>query len=380
MSTDLIPQDEGRSNESREDESREGESPENENRESETGDAPRRFAGAGELTHGGKRLPPAFQEIAAARIFRAASGQTQYLLAEYLTAHIRNKNTRAAYARRIADFLQWCDGQGIEDIERIRSVQVSGYIEALSEEYAASTVKQALAAIRGMFDHLLRSSSLLDRNPAQAVRGPKLVIRGGKTPALTGEQVCDLFDAIDAGEIIGLRDRALIGTMLYTFARASAALDMNVEDYFQSGKRSMALRLRDKGGKPHDVPVHAKLQQYLDDYLEAADLWEKRSDPLFQTVGRSGTLTGRRLQRQESLAMLKRRADQAGLPSGFSHHWLRATGITKFLERGGALETAQRIAGHADSRTTKLYDRRGQNVTQDDIHRLRFERSADWGK
>ena len=82
----------------------------------------------------------------------------------------------------------------------------------------------------------------------------------------------------------------------------------------------------------------------------------------------------RRLQRREALAMLKRRALAAGLPPEFSPHWCRATGITEFLERGGAVEDAQRIAFHADPRTTKLYDRRGKKIEQDEIQRLRFER------
>lgn len=152
---------------------------------------------------------------------------------------------------------------------------------------------------------------------------------------------------------------------------------MDVGDYFQSGKRSMSLRLQEKGGKPHTLPAHLTLQRYLDAYLDEAGLWAEKDGPLFRTVNRSGELTDNRLQRRESLAMLKRRAAQAGLPEALSHHWLRATGITEFLEQDGALEEAQQIANHVDSRTTKLYDRRGRKVKQEEIQRLRFDRNGN---
>jgi integrase/recombinase XerD len=69
---------------------------------------------------------------------------------------------------------------------------------------------------------------------------------------------------------------------------------------------------------------------------------------------------------------LKRRLNDARLSNAFSPHSFRATGITNFLENGGTLEVAQRIAGHADSRTTKLYDRRGQKVLVEDMERIRY--------
>lgn len=118
------------------------------------------------------------------------------------------------------------------------------------------------------------------------------------------------------------------------------------------------------------------MQEFLDAYLDVAEIIEEKSSPLFRTVGRDRRLTERRLQRREALAMLKRRAVAAGLPPEFSPHWCRATGITEFLERGGAIEDAQRIASHADPRTTKLYDRRGKKIEQDEIQRLRFERGS----
>ena len=89
-------------------------------------------------------------------------------------------------------------------------------------------------------------------------------------------------------------------------------------------------------------------------------------------LGKTSKLSRRPLVRTDAADMLKRRLKQAGLPAHYSPHSFRATGITNFLENEGTLEAAQRIAGHADSRTTKLYDRRGQKVLLEDMERIRY--------
>jgi integrase/recombinase XerD len=115
------------------------------------------------------------------------------------------------------------------------------------------------------------------------------------------------------------------------------------------------------------------LEEYLDAYLKAAKLSEQPASPLFRsTRGRSRELGADGLSRKDAWAMLKRRLRDAGVSTIYSNHSLRAAGITNFLENGGNLEVAQRIAGHADSRTTKLYDRRGQKVLLEDMERIRY--------
>jgi site-specific recombinase XerC len=108
-------------------------------------------------------------------------------------------------------------------------------------------VKQALAAVRMLFDWMV-ARQVLPMNPASSVRGPTHVVKRGKTPVLTADQARQLLDAIDTADIIGLRDRALIGLMVYSFARVSAAVGMKVDDYFPSGKRRW-FRLHENGGK-----------------------------------------------------------------------------------------------------------------------------------
>ena len=143
-----------------------------------------------------------------------------------------------------------------------------------------------------------------------------------------------LLETIDPGTLAGLRDRALLSVMLYSFARVSAVLGMRRQDYFGQGSRSW-LRLHEKGGKRHDVPAHHRAAAVLDAYVEAAALEEPKA-ALFQSVDPAGRrLTGRALERRVVLAMIKRRTAAAGLPPSTCCHTFRATGITAYLSNGG---------------------------------------------
>ena len=229
-------------------------------------------------------------------------------------------------------------------------------------------MKQHLAAVRMLLDYLV-TGGVLRMNPAAAVRGPKHVVKRGKTPVLAADQARDLLDAIDVSTIVGLRDRALIGTMVYSFARVSAVIGMNVGDYYADGKRWW-LRLHEKGGKFHEVPAHHNADAYLDAYLRAAGIGTDTKSPLFRSVDRRRQLTERRISRREVLAMIKRRARASLLPEAICCHTFRATGITAYLNNGGTLEHAQKIACHESPRTTKLYDRTRDEITLDEIERI----------
>ena len=230
------------------------------------------------------------------------------------------------------------------------------------------TVKQHLAAIRALCDWLV-VHQVLPVNPAASVRGPKHVVTKGATPVLTPAETRALLDRIDTGTLVGLRDRALLSVMVYSFARVSAAVGMRRQDYFRQGTRGW-LRLHEKGGKRHDVPAHHRAEEAVEAYLAAAGGIEDVKAPLFQSVDRAGRLSGRPLGRRAVLAMIKRRAVAAGLPASTCCHTFRATGITAYLSNGGTLEHAQRIAGHASPKTTKLYDRTADTITLDEIERI----------
>ena len=288
---------------------------------------------------------------------------------EFFTANIRNPNTREAYGRAVRDFFAWCDEHQVGPLIDIETLHVAAYIEQLTQEKAPQTVKQRLAAIKALFDFLVMGG-ILSANPASAVRGPKYSTKKGKTPILLADDARALLNSIPTDTLPGLRDRAIIATMTYSFSRVSATLAMDVKDVFSMHHR-LWLRLLEKGGKHHEVPCHHNLETYLREYIEAANL---NDGPLFRTLrGRSGELNDKRLHRTECLAMIKRRCKQAGLENAsmLGNHTFRGTGITAYLSNPDAkLEHAQNIAGHADPKTTRLYDRRSDEITLDEVEKI----------
>ena len=327
---------------------------------------------------------------------------------EFFAANIRNPNTRMAYATAVSQFLQWAELRHLE-LKGIGPFHVASYVEHLSvrpvrkrtmlrtrpegtayrtttatQPLDAPSVKQHLAAVRMLFDWLV-VGQIVPMNPASSVRGPKHVVKKGKTPVLTGEDARKLLDSIplirtvlqdghaaQVPDVVGLRDRALIALMVYSFARVSAVVHMQASDYYQNGKRFW-IRLHEKGGKFHEVPVHHNAEEYIDAYLKAAtqENSNEKKTPLFRAaIHRANTLSPRPLTRRDALRAIKRRCQVAGLPSRICCHSFRATGITAYLEAGGTIENAQAIAAHESPRTTKLYDRRQDGITLDEIERI----------
>ena len=189
---------------------------------------------------------------------------------------------------------------------------------------------------------------------------------------LTAEEARGLLDAIDTETVVGLRDRALIGLMVYSFARVSAAVAMKVADYYTQGKRSF-FRLHEKGGKYNVVPAHHVAIEYVDEYLEAGGIANDKKGPLLRSSGQGrgkDKLLRKGMTRQTALKMIKRRALEAGLPGEISNHSFRGTGITEYLRNGGDLEIAARIAGHESTRTTQLYNRVHEELSLDEIERI----------
>ena len=300
-------------------------------------------------------------------LVRRAGPRAAERLVEFFTAQIRNPNTRAAYGTAVKRFFAWCDARGLA-LNQISPIAVATYIDALQDTSSAPTVKQHLAAIRHLFDYWV-VGQVVPSNPASSVRGPTHVVRTGKTPVLQPEEARGLLASIDSADLACRRDRALLAVMVYSFARVSAVVRMDVEDYYQQGKRWW-LRLHEKGGKHHALPVHHKAEAYLDAYLDAAGIADETDAPLWRTLTRARRLSGRRMSRVDVFRMIKRRVKAADLGAAANCHTFRATGITAYLLNGGTLERAQAIAAHESPRTTKLYDRTADDVTIEDIEKI----------
>lgn len=304
-------------------------------------------------------------------LITAGGERAQIRFLEFFAATIRNANTRRAYARAILDFLTWCEGRGVKSVAGVQPIHVGSYIESLSLARSAPTTKQHLAAIRHLFDWLVMGQ-VVPLNPAASVRGPPHSVRRGKTPVLDPTEARQLLDAIDISTPAGLRDRALIGLMVFSFARVGAALGMRVEDAYVQNRR-LWVRLQEKGGKIHEMPCHHSLEAYLDAYLDGCDLRRDQKGPLFRTIERGrAVLSKRSLAQANAYAMIGRRAARAGITTKIGNHTFRATGITAYLKNGGTLENAAAMANHASTRTTQLYDRRSDQVSLDEIERVRI--------
>ena len=239
--------------------------------------------------------------------------------------------------------------------------------------HAASSspgVKQQLAAVRMLFDWLLIGQSV-PTNPSSAVRGPKHVVKTGTTPVLDSKEWRKLIDAIPIDTVRDLRDRALIATLTYSFARITAALTMKVEDLRPKGA-GWQIRLHEKGGKHHTMPCHHALAEALHAYIAAAEIGEDRKGWLFRTSrGHNGSvLSEQPMAQPDAWRMIRRRAAIAGIHAPIGNHTFRATGITAYLSSGGALEHAQSMAAHESPRTTKLYDRTKERLTLREIERI----------
>jgi len=233
-------------------------------------------------------------------------------------------------------------------------------------------VKQQLAAIRMLFDWLV-IGQVMPTNPAAAVRGPNHVVKTGKTPVLEGAEWRRLIDTIPTATVRDLRDRALIATLTYSFARIGAALKMRVED-LQSKGTGWLIRLHEKGGKQHMMPCHHALAEALHAYISAMGIDEDKKAWLFRTSrGHHGsTLSDQSMTQPDAWRMVRKRALAAGIMAPIGNHSFRATGITAYLENGGTLEHAQSMAAHESPRTTKLYDRTKERLTQDEVERIRL--------
>jgi len=245
-------------------------------------------------------------------LIAAAGDRLQLRFLEFFATNIRNPHTRRAYAQATLELLTRCEAAGAPSINAVQPVHVAAYIEQLARERSAPTAKQRLAAIRHLFDWLV-VGQVIPMNPAASVRGPKHIVKKGKTPVLSPMEARRLLESIDVSTHSGLRDRALIGLMVYSFARIGAALAMKVEDVYTQNRR-IWVRLHEKGGKRHEMPCHHNLESYLEAYLEGGGIRQDRKGPLFRTIGRNTRLLTRTpLPQANAYAMIRRKAAAAGI-------------------------------------------------------------------
>lgn len=303
----------------------------------------------------------------AVAVLTRAGGNATFAADEFFKATINNEHTRRAYGRIVNRFLVWCDQRELE-LRMVTPGLAGEYIESL--EGSAPTKNQALAALRHFFDALVTRHAV-PLNSFASVRGIKHSITEGKTPEISIEQARKLFKSVDVSNVVGLRDRAVLGVLAYTGARVGAVAKLRLSDYRNLGEQRV-LRFREKGGREREIPVRHDLEAWLNEYIAAAGISEAtKASPLFRAAdGKRKALTEDRHVAHSMRQMMKRRLKDAGLPELFSPHSFRVTVVTDLLNQNVPLEDVQYLAGHASPTTTRIYDRRRRKVTRNIVERI----------
>lgn len=310
---------------------------------------------------------PAILRVTPAIILQSGAS-ARFAWEEFFFARIRNEHTRRAYFRAVSNFLSWCEQQGLA-LTRIAPAHVGRYLEQCQVSIASK--KQVLAGLRHFFDcQVTRHAIAL--NPALSVRTERYSVVEGKTPEITVRQARHLLKSIDSSEILGLRDKCIIAILVYTAARIGAVAKLEIDDLYDTGDQ-YCLHFIDKGGKSREIPVRHDLQLLLFEYRKQMGLRNEieKGKALFPTcVRRTKAFSNRAMTSNDIGRMVKRRMATAGLPPRLSPHSFRVATITDLLEQGVPLEEVQNLAGHADPRTTRLYDRRQKSITRNIVERI----------
>ena len=301
------------------------------------------------------------------RLVEQAGGNAHFAWEELFSAELRNQHTRRAYLHAVRQFLEWCELHELE-LRGITPGCVGSYYDQLSA--SIPTKKQHLSALRCFFDRLVLRHAM-GLNPAASVRGERYQLVEGKTPEITVDQERALLKSIRPSGVEGLRDRAIVATLIYTAARIGAVAGLKLGSVIQDGDQRF-LRFLEKGGKVRDIPVREDLDRYVTAYLESAGLRSAPADgPLFRRLTRgTRVLKATAMTANDMGRMIKRRMSGIGLPAPLSPHSFRVGTITDLLTQGVPLEEVQHLAGHADPRTTRLYDRRQKKVTRSVVDKI----------
>jgi integrase/recombinase XerD len=229
---------------------------------------------------------------------------------------------------------------------------------------------QHLAALRHFFDIQVQRHAVI-LNPALSVRGQRYEVVEGKTPEIPIADARRLLSSIDTSNVVGF-GTAQHSQFLPTQRCALGALAKLTRENLLHDGSQWSLRFQEKGGKSRLIPVRHDLERFLFEYLDKAGLRDApKKKPLFlSAVRKEKRLTENSMDVKDLCRMVKRRMKDAGLPPSLSAHSFRVTVITDLLKQGVDPFDVQNLAGHADPRTTRLYDRRRKEVTRNLVERI----------
>jgi integrase/recombinase XerD len=280
------------------------------------------------------------------------------LVGEYLS-HLRvekglSKNTTSAYKRDLARFTEYLQSQSIE-VDELSTPLMAEFVATLrgkggSAPLAESSISRAVVAIRNFYEFAAKEEGFL--NPIKEFAPPKIPKRLPK--ALSIAEIESLIsNAVHEGDLLSLRNVALIELLYATGGRVSELVSLTISDISKLGEEeTLTIRLLGKGGKERIVPVGKFAQESLDQYLvrvRPSLLRERRSDSLFLNA-RGGVLT-----RQSAWSIVAKAADRAGIAQDVTPHSLRHSFATHLLDGGADIRVVQELLGHSSVTTTQIY-------------------------
>ena len=290
-------------------------------------------------------------------------------------ANIDNPNTRRAYENDVRSFVQFVGIETPDDMRKVTRAHVIAWRKVLEQqELGPATISRKLSALSALFGYLCERNAVTD-NPAHGVKRPSEGANEGKTPALSDGQARKLLEAPDEQSLKGVRDRAILATLLYHGLRREELTKLRVKD-IQHREGTPHLVVQGKGRKIRYVPLHPEAGRLIQAYLALAGHGDERAGALFRPVrnNRTGTLT-KPLHPDAVYRLVRRYARLADLPDaidGVNAHAMRATAATNALQHQADIAKVQEWLGHVHIGTTRLYDRRKSRPEDSPTFRIKY--------
>jgi site-specific recombinase XerD len=272
-------------------------------------------------------------------------------------ANIRNPHTKRAYENAIKDFMLFTGIKRPEEFRTVTRAHVIAWRDELGgRTLIGTTIRHRMAALSSLFQYLCDKNAVT-HNPVKGVKRPKVESEEGKTPAIADHQARKLLVAPEEKTVKGMRDRAILATLLYHALRREELCKLRVKDFKHERSGVPYLKVSGKGEKTRYVPLHGIAEDLIRDYLEKAGHGADYAGALFRPLRNSrGTGLQKAITPDGVYKLVKKYSALLGFKIGA--HSLRATAATNALDHEADIAKVQEWLGHANIATTRIYDHR----------------------
>lgn len=271
--------------------------------------------------------------------------------------NIRNPHTRRAYENAIKDFMLFTGIKRPEEFRLVTPAHVIAWRDDLGERVLnGTTIRHRMAALSSLFQYLCDKNAVT-HNPVKGVKRPRTETDEGKTPAIADHQARKLLVAPAEKSLKGIRDRAILATLLYHALRREELSKLTVRDFMHERRGVRHLRVSGKGEKTRYLPLHGVAKDLIGDYLKKAGHGEDASNALFRPLRDSRGGSREKAITPDGVYKLVRKYS-ALLGFEIGAHALRATAATNALDHNADIAKVQEWLGHASISTTRIYDHR----------------------